>query len=330
MIRKFSNTSPHTQEETISAIYEELSDVPLDSNKEQTLKGYLNAIDARMRSSEIAKEQRREQQNSSKNFTFYIFGIVGILLVFFSAHTTNDSEWWNSHSYFIFAFGSILSIMFVLASIERSSLISDMLKYHSVKLLCAFLFSASVIYSSAQANNVLNAIFSVDGGNFPYSRALLSAVYFLKSCTPLMVILPVFILVHILVIWGFDRTKSWYVFPWFSLLFVVAGLIVSGIYWQITYSYFGDQKIYNKAYKLARHLDFNDKVFCAGKLKNESYVFIGSDQTKILVDKRPLPDESLEEFFKNNSELVSPTDLLEFEIRPCFIEVKKTPEISEH
>lgn len=326
MTRKFTYTEPRTPEETISAIYEELSDVPFEKtypNKEQTIKGYLYAIDSRMRNNELAAERRREQRKLSEDFTFLIFGIIGILLVIFSARKVEDSEWWNSHSYFIFAFGTVLSLMFVVALIERSSLISDMLKHHSIKLICAFLFSATVIYSTAQANSVLNTVFSVDGGNFPYSRALLSAVYFLKSCTPFMFILPAFILAHILAVWGSDRKNDWYGFPWLSLFFVLAGLIVGGIYWQITHSYFGDGQIYNKAYKLARHLDFNDKAFCAGGLKNESYVFIGSDQGKVLVDNRAIPDESLEEFFKDNSALIDSTDRLKFEIRPCAIDTKK-------
>jgi hypothetical protein len=203
--------------------------------------------------------------------------------------------------------GFILTLMFAAASMERSLPISRILKFNSVKVLCALIFSASVIYASSQASGLLNSIFLIDGSNLPYSRAILAAIFFLKMCTPFLFVLAGFALVHGIVVWSAARDKEdVFLFPWNSVMFLISSLLVAGNFWWLTHAAFGDEQIRSKAYKLAHYLDFSDAAYCVNSRsqedsQDESYLFFGQDQSKVLIDKKLSIQESFEQFVKKRS-----------------------------
>ena len=306
--RKYRFKKPQTPEETVSAIYEELSLTPLNkriAHPEQTIKGYLQAMLDHLVQKDRMAEFKKEGKETSEAVSLGICGVLGLLLVFIAANSKDNSDWWRTYSYFFFALGTVLTAMFVAASMEKSLPVTRMLKFNSVKIFCAFIFSAAIIYSSAQASSLLNSIFRIDGSNFPYARAILSAAFFLKMCTPLLIILAPFALLHALVVWRAAKDKEdVFLFPWNSVLFIVAALVVAGSFWWITHGSFGDAQIRNKAYKLTHYLDFSDAAYCAHESeesKEKSYLFFGQDQNKVLVDTKLELKESFEEFLKDNS-----------------------------
>lgn len=319
--RKYRFNKPRNHEETVSAIYEELSVTPLNDwgiNPEQTVKGYLHAMLVHMKEGSQKELTRRKDEERSESFTLGLCGLLGLILVFVSANAKDNYEWWRTYSYFFFVLGTILTVMFVGASMEKSPLVARMLKLHSAKILCAFVFSAAIIYSSAQASGLLNSIFHIDGSNLPYARAILSAVIFLKMCTPFMFILAAFALVHILVVWRSTKDKDGlYEFPWNSAQFIIGSLIVAGNFWWVTHGAFGDEQIKPKAYKLAHYLDFNSNAYCLNPSEEESYLFFGQDQNKVLIDKKLELTESFEEFMKGTSIFGRITVPSDFKVFPC-------------
>ena len=207
--------------------------------------------------------------------------------------------------------------MFLAASIENSSLFNNLLRYSSVKWLSALLFSAGVVYATSQANNALNDVFGIDGSNFPYSRAILAAIFFIKLCAPLLLVLLLFALIHLALLWQAGKKDDLFDFPWHSLIFVVAAMICGLVYWSITDNAFGERQIRHKSYKLAHYLDFSGKAHCALGEKDTSYLFFGADQSKVLVDKKLELNESFEGFLKNSS--LPGLDAIpdQFDIRSC-------------
>ncbi|AMP02056.1 putative membrane protein [Collimonas arenae] len=270
-----------------------------------------------MSDSRWAEERRHKMRSSAEAISLWTCGGLGLFLVLMSSQASSDITWWNSVSYFVFVFGTVLTVMFVAASIEKSSTVTQMLKYNSVKLLCAFLFSAAVVYSSAQASTLLNGIFGVDSSNLPFARALLSAAFFMKMCTPVLFILAFFSLAHIVAIWVATKEEDFYSFPWGSVIFIVAALFSAGSYWWITHKALGDDQIKVKAYKLAHYLDFNSKAYCIDSSSTESYLFFGNDQNKLLIDQKLEIDESFEDFLKGTASLGEVTIPSRFKVLPC-------------
>ncbi|EOA02944.1 hypothetical protein HFRIS_020070 [Herbaspirillum frisingense GSF30] len=307
--RKFHYTKPKTPEETVSAIYEELSITPLtdrEKRPEQTIKGYLASIYKNLNDHHWADKNRREDRERSEGISLGTIGVLGLILVLLAANTNSDWEWWRTYSYFFFVMGFVLTVMFAAASMERSLPISRILKFNSAKVLCALIFSAAVIYASSQASGQLNSIFQIDGSNLPYTRAILSAVFFLKMCTPFLFVLALFAVIHGMVVWNAARNKEdVFLFPWNSLMFIVSSLLVAGNFWWLTHVAFGDDQIRSKAYKLAHYLDFSEAAYCvnSSSLEEErkSYLFFGQDQNKVLIDKKLSIQESFEQFVKNRS-----------------------------
>jgi len=307
--RKFHYNKPKNPEETVTAIYEELSVTPLNAREkrpEQTIKGYLQSIYDNLNDRRWAEKNRREDQERSEGISLGTIGVLGLILVLVAANANSDWEWWRAYSYFFFVMGFVLTVMFAAASMERSLPISRILKFNSAKVLCALIFSTAVIYAGSQASAQLNSIFRIDGSNLPYTRAILAAVFFLKMCTPFLFVLAVFAVIHGMVVWNAARNKEdVFLFPWNSLMFIFSSLLVAGNFWWLTHVAFGDDQIRNKAYKLAHYLDFSDAAYCVDSRspgeERESYLFFGQDQNKVLIDKKLSIQESFEQFVKNHS-----------------------------
>jgi hypothetical protein len=327
---KFRFSKPKNSDETLSAIYEELSVMPRNqrfSNPEQTIKGSLEAIRNHLETQSFKRELRKEGKENSEAVSLGIVGFLGLLLAFVAANGRGDGEWWRTNSYFFFLLGAALTVIFVTVSMEKSLPVARMLKSNSVKILCAFIFSAVLIVASAEASGLLNSIFGIDGGNFPYTRALLSAVFFLKMCTPILYVLGIFSVIHAMVIWAAARSgENIESFPWNSIMFVLSSLIVAGLFWWITHGAFGEEKIRQKAYKMAHHLDFSAAAYCVNRSDDEeddpekikeSYLFFGQDQNKVLIDAKLDIKESFEEFLKGTSVFGTVSIPKKYKILPC-------------
>lgn len=308
--RKFYFNKPKTPEDTVAAIYEELSVTPMDARTkrpEQTIKGYLASIHDNLTKSRRAEENQREDRELSEGRSLGFIGALGMFLVLVAANAESDWEWWRTYSYFFFVMGFVLTVMFAAVSMERSLPVSRVLKFNSAKVLCALIFSAAVICASSQASGLLNSMFGIDGSNFSYSRAILTAIFFLKMCTPFLCVLVGFALIHGMVVWSAARDREDVIlFPWNSVMFIISSFLVAGNFWWLTHVAFGDDQIRNKAYKLAHYLDFSEGAYCVNASdfeedRHESYLFFGQDQNKVLVDQKLTTQESFEQFVKNRS-----------------------------
>jgi hypothetical protein len=308
--RDFHCNKPGTSEETIAAIYEELSVTPLDKNvirPAQTIKGYLQSLDKNFSRRSRDEENKLKLSELAETMALRVVGLLGLLLVFISSNTDKDWEWWQSYSYFFFVMGLVLVVIYVSVFMESTNFIRSILKFNSAKFLCVLIFSAGVVYASSQASSILNSIFRIDGSNFPYARAILTAIYFLKMCPPFLLILALFALIHGFFVGDAVRNKKdLYLFPWNSVVFFICSIIVASFFWWLTHTAFGDMQIRYKAYKLAHYLDFNNEAYCVNSSylnegNHESYLFFGQDQNKVLIDQKIELKESFEQFLKENS-----------------------------
>jgi hypothetical protein len=320
-MRKFRFKKPTKPEETLSAIHEELSLPPLseyDRYPMQTVKGYLRQIFEQLRTDSRELKRGEEERKRSEAASLAACGLFGLLLVLASAKVSSDWPWWREYSYFFFVFGTVLTVMFVAASMERSSVIARMLTFNSVKIVFAFVFSGGLIYASSQASSLLNAIFGIDAANLLYTRAILSAVYFLKICQPFVLVLVAFVLIHFITVWVATKISGDIVsLPWNSILFILGSVLVAASFWWITHGAFGDEQIKQKAYKLAHYLDFSSTAYCVTSPSEQRYLFFGQDHNKVLIDRKLYVEESFEEFLKGTSTPGSVTVPAAFTIQTC-------------
>lgn len=330
--RKYRYARPNTPEETLSAIHEELSVTPLaqhDKRPQQTVKGYLSEMLAQMRADSRGQQASSDNMARSEAASLAACGLLGLVMVLVSSNVDSDWTWWRTYSYFFFAVGTVITAMFVAASIERSSVIARMLKFNSVKILSAFVFSAALVYASSQASSLLNDIFGVDAASLPYTRAIISAVYFLKMCQPFLLVLAAFVLVHILAVWGATKvTNDIVLLPWNSILFVIGAVLVAGAFQWITNGAFGDEQIKRKAYKLAHYLDFSKQAYCVEPSKEQRYLFFGQDQNKVLIDRKLGIEESFEAFLKGGQAPGEAPLPSVFRIEPCSPERPRAPALA--
>ena len=85
-----------------------------------------------------------------------------------------------------------------------------------------------------------------------------------------------------------------------ALIFVVAALVISGIYVMTMRRAFSEANIPEKAYRLALQLDFNEVAYCLQKSNNYRYLFIGANQDKVLIAPLPMGELSLKSFATAN------------------------------
>lgn len=301
--RKFKYQRPQNTTERLEAIYDELHEsAPINNEKQlDTLKDHVVALLAHIRKIEQRKENEKEDAELSLRFTLGVFAFIASVLLFNGFQDQSDWEWLNNNRFSIRLWGVGLSAVFIGVLIERTSFIMRLWSFSFTKIITSIAVSALIIFCTGKASSLINFLFGVDASVFPYTRAFLTGLLVFQYLSPLLLIVVIFLISHSFNIIGYIKSlnSSGYAYtrlPLLSIAFFMLGSMVLMFSWHWINYDFSEKAIPAKIYRLAHSLDFNSRHSCTNIPNNVSVVFVGPDQSKVLVDINNVQTEDMESF----------------------------------
>ncbi|HCX81403.1 MAG TPA: hypothetical protein DHV01_07335 [Rhodoferax sp.] len=269
-----------------------------------TIKDILISMQVRADRKDASDRVKHHQENYENNWNLCVVGVLGLILVIGPGRGGSDIDWIDQNAFAFLVAGLVACTWFVLMSLERGSLLSTLSRFTMVRVTTGFLFAAGIAYATSEANTVLNAVFSVDASSMPLARAFLVAALFLKLLWPAFVVLGIIAVISLLMVsahlkwWVKDERFSteYREFPLRTLLLAVAAIVVAAVYTKTMRQAFNEADLPEKAYRLAMQLDFNPSAYCLPTQAGQRYLFIGSNQDKVLIAPIPLGEATLQSF----------------------------------
>jgi len=306
--RKFKFQQPKNTEERIEAIYEEFCSSSSINNRKsvETLKDYVVALLAHSKDIEWKKKLDREYDSYSIQFALFSLAFVAIVFLWSGWWSdSSDWEWLNNNRFAIRLWGTAFAAVYIGVSIERSSLFRKLWGFGFTKLVASIAVSALIIFSTGKASTLINSVFGVDASVFPFTRAFIAGMLAFQYSSPLLIVVGFFAVFHAFDVGGYIKSKfsndDVYNFPpWQSVVFLVLAVVVLFASWQWINRDFSEAAFPSKIYRLAHILDFNSRHSCVNIKEGVSVVFVGSDQSKVLVDMSAVQTKDIESFVNKN------------------------------
>lgn len=300
--RKYKYHAPESSEETLEAIYEELSCRAKNDGfkRDETIRDVVASINSLIKEYRSSLKERKERELFVEDVSHGACGISGIALTFYASQAAQKWEWVNES--LVFYLGLTLSLIFLAVSLERMSFIKNIWRYGFVKFLASVIFGGALIYCNSKSSGIINEIFAVDASAFIYSQSILTGLLLFKIIGPVFWLVLVSCAVHGLVIWAQVKNNDLRVKP---IVFLACSLIVSGYSLNVVSNFLSDEEIKLKAYKLAHYLDFGDKIYCVDETdfrKDVVGVFLDSSQRRYLLDYSLNEEEFPKEFIHERAE----------------------------
>jgi hypothetical protein len=305
--RKFKYQQPKSTEERVEAIYEEFcsSSSTNDRKPVETLKDHVVALLTHSKDIEWRKKHYREAENHSIQSALFTLAFIAIVFLWSGWWSdSTDWEWLNNHRFPLRLWGTAFAAVYIGVSIERSSIFKILWSFGFTKLVASIAVSALIIFSTGKASSLINAVFGVDASVFPFTRAFIAGMLVFQYSSPLLVVVGFFAIFHAFDVAGYIRSKfsSDYAYdfpPWQSILFLGLAIIVLFASWRWINHDFSGSAFPAKIYRLAHVLDFNQRHSCVNIKEGVSVVFVGSDQSKVLVDMSGVQTDDIESFVNN-------------------------------
>lgn len=303
---KFKYQQPKNTEERIEAICEEIRSTSSSFEKKPlvSLKDYVVALLVHVKHVEWTRKAEREADDHTLGFALGTLGLVAILFLWqgWWGHTS-DWGWLQTHQFAVRLWGIAFAAVFVGVCIERSSVFAGLWRFGFTKVIASVAVSALLVFSTGKASSLINALFGVDASAFPFTRAFVAGMLAVQYASPLLFVVALFLVFHAFDVAGYIqfklKTSSEYVYtrpPWISIAFSGLATVILVVFWQWINHDFAEEALPTKIYRLAHTLDFNSRHSCANIKEGVSLVFVGTDQTKVLVDMSGVQTEDIESF----------------------------------
>jgi hypothetical protein len=306
--RIFKYRQPTNTDESISAIYEEISLSPKENNRQplETLKDYVVALLTHSKNVQSTNNRLKEQEKESYSFALYTLGFIALTFLYFGWWSKpSDWEWLDKYRFTTRLWGITFAAIYVGITIENSSLFEKLWKFGFTKIVTSVAVSALLVFSTGKASSLINAVFGVDASAFPFTRAYVAGILAFQYASPLLIVVGVFAVIYSFNVIGYLKSKLIESYnydrpPWDSILFLVLSIVVLIFSWQWINRDFSEATYSSKIYRLAHILDFNSKHLCSNLKEGISVVFIGSDQSRALVDMSGIQTSNIESLVNSN------------------------------
>ncbi len=309
MTDKYQFKSPRNAREQIESMSMELRSGHSHGRRPlayMTVKDLLAELVALHRGARFDRELDEAATRRGHALALSLFASFCLLLIFLGSDTrTSDLELLNDNRFFLRTLGIGLAAVFIGVVIERTEAFGMVWQHKIAKLLASLALSALVIYSAGKASSIINGVFRIDASALPYARALLAGwIAFAQVAKPALLLVALFASSHLLFVlgwlkvtfWPADKDASQPAFPWLSAWIAVLSIIVITNVYHWLFTSLDDRQQPTKVYQMARMLDFNARHACVNVPAGANVVFIGPDQSKVLVDASAEPVLTFKDF----------------------------------
>ncbi|MFG5776823.1 hypothetical protein ACFIQF_07080 [Comamonas sp. J-3] len=223
-----------------------------------------------------------------RSITLALIGMTGLFLVFVLGDLMARAHyaWMQATSAYLFWFGVVLLVFYVVAYIGHSPL-SKMVggQWSSQAALAVFVWFMYT-QASMQAGILLNSVYGVDPSVFSSSSQILTFVQMFILSRPLMVIAVLWSLVHVL---RYVRQNRHQRSPVSKLkaAIMLSGALIGLLSLLFIHLRFSDDLMAKKSYLIAKEQDFNPRVRCGNADVPGIGLFLGPMQNRVLMDNTP-------------------------------------------
>lgn len=308
---KYRYNQPKGQEELLEAIYEELSVSP-DRRRNpffaSTLKDYLASLVEHTKELERERQFGKEFASQAITHAMGLLAVISFLLLIVGIQRDGDWEWLNHNRFTMWLWGLGFGAVFIGISIERSSFFQHIWSFWFTKVVASLALSGLIIFSTGKASSLINGVFSVDAAAFPLTRTVVTGLLAFQYAYPLLItLIVIFTLLHGLDAFGWIKARlstsgSYRLPPLHSMGFLVISLILLPFFSRLTSYDFSNDVWPMKVYRLAHTLDFNQKYECGNLRKGLWVVFLGPDQSRVLVDMSNVETNDMKSFLYGSRE----------------------------
>lgn len=307
----------------MEAIYEQLSASPASSSGQHrtTLKDHVEALLQQSQSLQRARAWDAADESSAINSALgWLFALALVFLIF-GVFGTSDWKWLDEQRFVIRLWGIAFAAVYVGISVERSSFFRRLWVFNFTKLIATIALSGLIIFSSGKASGLINSVFAIDASALPFTRAFVTGLLVFQYAYPLLIVVALFAAAHTLNFLGWIKNKreptdNYKSPPFNSILFSVLGVAVLLFSSHWVNRDFGADAWKAKIYRLAHALDFNSRHSCANVPADRAVIYLGSNQTRVLVDTATAQTDDMESFIdaRRSQRIEIPT---RFAILPC-------------
>jgi hypothetical protein len=268
----------------------------------------------------------KELNESSTQFALLALAFIAGLFLWYGNSGISDWEWINSRRFALRLWGLAFAAVFIGVSIERSSMFKTLWSFGFTKIVASIAVSALFIFSTGKASSLINSIFGIDASAFPFTRAFVAGLLAFQYSVPLLGVVAFFAIFHALDVAGYFKSLLYSDYkydspPFVSMAFLVLAVVFLFISWNWINRDFSEAAFPAKIYRLAHVLDFNSRHSCVNIKEGVSVVFVGSDQSKVLIDMSNTQTKDIESFVdpKISSEITIPKS---FFLLPCNLGIR--------
>jgi|GEM_PF-3419036 len=308
MFSKHKDAVPKRAREHLASIAQEMQVSATGRDKissHKTIKELLVELVGLIQSSRFERRRDGWVAKLQETSALVVFGLLCIGTMLAASSSRSDIEWLEDNRVFLRTLSVGMSVVYIGVAIERMGIVAMIWRYNVAKFIVSLAVSVLVVYSAGRASSIINSIFGIDAGAFPYSRAMLAGwIAFSMAAKPLLLLGGLFAAAHAcsIVMWIVQRHVPAFAdseqpdFSWPSVLLVLLSIIVLGNAYGWFYQSLAEEQLPTKVYQLARTLDFNSRHACTNLAGKVTVIYIGPDQHQVLVDERLDPVLTFGEF----------------------------------
>lgn len=300
--RSYGRKKAEKPEEHLELICEELSQVDKQRDgrvRVDTLKSYVAAL---LQHGKDVEQRKKTERDAAEGMTKIVHGFVGLVALLLAAvggRGGSPGEWLYEYEFAIRIWAIAFSAIYVGIAVERTPLASRLWGFGCTKIAFSIALSALIVVSTAKASTLLNAVFGVDASALPYARAILAAFWGVKFVYPLLFLLVPFMVWHLWEVVKTLRNDGLSTLPVYSFVTALLSFLVFAMVLRWATVEFSDDALPSKAFILGHELDFRAQNRCANLEKEASVLYIGEEQTTVLVDFSGMGESSLEAFVRS-------------------------------
>ncbi len=276
--------------EWLKSIHRELrgSETDLSRNHDKSVKYYLREIHAQMRRILRNSYIREKEAQNKMQWALALVGFFALVLMANGSQTDPDISFIQKNWLALKAWGALLAVLFLSATLERSKLWSALWTLTSTRWICYVTFTAMLLVASGKAAALVNSVFAIDATLIPITYAFTTALTLFKLMLPWLFGLALCAVA--MNIWDSVRGLCRFIrsdlasdFPWQSILFTLVGVIFGFQIYNWTNNELSDKQLTQKIYLIAQALDFNSRHDCINIPGESPVIFLGPTQQRVLV-----------------------------------------------
>ena len=214
-------------------------------------------------------------------------GVLGLFLVFVLGDllARSGSQLALAAVPYVFCFGVVFLVFYMIAYISHTRLTKLMGGELPSQAALAVFFWFLYMQASTRASITINAIYGADASLISSTNKLFTFVQMFILSSPLLLLMVIYSL-YSFARYVFGKERKTKLSLYMSLV-LLSGAMIGSLALVFIQERFSDDLLLKKNYLIAKELDFNERIVCAGQRVPATGIFVGEGKDRVLLDLVP-------------------------------------------